>query len=95
MPLATEFCRTFTEVEEPTRLAYRSVIDFVPDQDPYEHLTTIDIQPAGERTKVVVAIDPLHDEIWTQQYRAHRHEELDNLAASIRRRTMSPPQPTR
>ena len=40
MPLASEFRRTFTEVAAPTRLAYLFVIDFVPDQDAYEHLTT-------------------------------------------------------
>jgi uncharacterized protein YndB with AHSA1/START domain len=88
MPLSTEFCRTFTEVEEPTRLAYRSLIDFVPDQEPYEHMTLIDIVPAGERTTVVMTIDPLHDEAWTEEYRDHRSKELDKLAAAIRRRTM-------
>ena len=86
LPLSTEFCRTFTEVVAPTRLAYRSLIDFVPDQKPYEHLTVIDIEPAGERTKMVVTIDPLHDEAWTEQYRDHRNQELSCLEAVIRRR---------
>jgi uncharacterized protein YndB with AHSA1/START domain len=88
MPLSSEFRRTFTEVEAPTRLAYRSLIDFVPDQEPYEHLTVIDIEPAGERTTVVMTIDPLHDEVWTEEYCDHRNKELDNLEAAIRRRTM-------
>ena len=87
MPLATQFSKTFTEVSPPTRLAYLSMIDFVPDQEPYEHLTVIDIDPAGDRTNVVMTIDPLHDETWTQGYRAHRGNELDNLEAAIRRRT--------
>jgi hypothetical protein len=34
-----------------------------------------------------MTLDPLHDEGWTQEYRAHRDAELDNLAAAIRRRT--------
>ena len=87
-PLSAEVRKTFTEVAPPTRLAYRSLIDFVPDYEPYEHLTTIDIEPAGDRTNVVMTIDPLHDETWTQQHRAHRGNELDNLEAVIRRRTM-------
>ena len=87
MPLSSEFRRTFTEVEPPTRLAYLSLIDFVPDHEPYEHLTVIDIEPAGDRTKAVMTFDPLHDESWTQQYRDHRGHELDNLDAAIRRRT--------
>jgi uncharacterized protein YndB with AHSA1/START domain len=84
-PLSAEVRKTFTEVAPPTRLAYLSLIDFVPDHEPYEHLTTIDIEPAGDRTNVVMTVDPLHDEIWTQQHRAHRGNELDNLEAAIRR----------
>jgi Activator of Hsp90 ATPase homolog 1-like protein len=86
-PLSAPLAKTFTEVIAPTRLAYVSLIDFVPDYEPYEHLTTFDIGPAGDRTKVVMTVDPLHDETWTQQHRAHRGEELDNLGAAIRRRT--------
>ncbi|MEV4295182.1 SRPBCC family protein [Microbispora rosea] len=85
--LSTEFGKTFTEVASPSRLAYLSLIDFVPGHEPYEHLTTIDIEPAGDRTNLVMTLDPLHDETWTRQHRAHRGNELDNLQAAIRRRT--------
>jgi hypothetical protein len=88
MPLSSEFRRTFTEVEPPSRLAYLSLIDFVPDHEPYEHLTVIDIEPAGDCTNVVMTLDPLHDENWTQEYRDHRGNELKNLEAAIRRRTI-------
>ena len=87
-PLSIEVRKTFTVAVPPTRLAYLSLIDFVPDHEPYEHLTTIDIEPAGDRTNVVMTVDSLHDETWTQQHRAHRGNELDNLEAAIRRRTM-------
>ena len=86
-PVSTELRKTFTEVAPPTRLAYLSVIDFVPGHEPYEHLTTIDIEPAGDRASVVMTLDPLHEETWTQQHRAHRVNELENLEAAIRRRT--------
>jgi len=86
-PLSIELRKTFTQVVPPARLAYLSLIDFVPDHEPYEHLTTIDIEPAGDRTNVVMTVDPLRDETWTQGYRAHRGNELDNLEAPIRRRT--------
>ena len=88
IPLSAEVRKTFTEVTPPARLAYLSLIDFVPGHEPYEHLTTIDIEPAGDGTNVVMTVDPLHDETWTQQHRAHRGQELDNLEAAIRRRTM-------
>ena len=88
LPISSEFRRTFIEVAPPTRVAYLSWIDFVPDQQPYEHLTVIDIQPDGDRTSLVMALDPLHDETWTQEYRGHRDNELDSLEAAIRRRTL-------
>jgi len=84
-PLSIEVRKTFTEAVEPTRLGYRSLIDFVPGHEPYEHLTTIDIVAAGDRTNVVMTLDPLHDETWTQQHHAHRDRELDNLDAAVRR----------
>jgi uncharacterized protein YndB with AHSA1/START domain len=84
-PLAVELRKTFTEVAPPTRLGYLTLIDFVPDHEPHEHLTVIDIERAGDQTKVVMTIDPLHDETWTKGYLAHRANELDNLAAVIRR----------
>jgi uncharacterized protein YndB with AHSA1/START domain len=86
LPLTSEFRRTFTEVVRPARLAYLSLIDFVPDVEPYEHLTTVDIEPAGNGTRVVMTIEPLHDETWTQEYTAHRDSELSNLEAALRRR---------
>jgi len=86
-PLAVQLRKTFTEVEPPARLAYLSQIDFVPGHEAYEHLTTIDIEPVGDRTTVVMTINPLHDETWTQGYLAHRGSELDNLGAAIKRRT--------
>jgi hypothetical protein len=64
------------------------LIDWLPDHQPYEHLTVVEIEPAGDRTRVVMTLDPLHDESWTQEYRAHRASELDNLQAAVRRRTM-------
>ncbi len=85
-PLSVVVRKTFTDVTPSTRLAYRSLIDFVPGHEPYEHLTTIDIEPVGDRTNVIMTLDPLHDETWTQQHRAHRGNELDKLATAISRR---------
>lgn len=87
MPLSTRSRKTFTEVSPPTRLAYLSLIDFVPDHEPYDHLTVVEISPAGDRTKVVTTVDPMHDETWTQRILAGRNNELDNLEAAIARRS--------
>ncbi len=86
-PLSIEVRKTFTEAAPPARLAYRSLIDFVPDHEQYDHLTTIDIEPACHVANVVMTVDPLHEDCWRLGYRAHRGNELDNLDAAIRRRT--------
>jgi uncharacterized protein YndB with AHSA1/START domain len=86
MPLSSVSRKTFTEVSPRTRLAYQSLIDFVPDHTPYEHLTVIDITSAGDRTKVTMTVDPMHDETWTERVLAGRNNELDNLEAAIARR---------
>jgi uncharacterized protein YndB with AHSA1/START domain len=86
MPLSTESRKTFTEVSPPTRVGYLSLVDFVPGLEPYEHLTVVDITPAGDRTQVVMTVDPMHDETWTQRILAGRSNELDNLEAAIARR---------
>jgi uncharacterized protein YndB with AHSA1/START domain len=79
MPLATEVRKTFTEVVPTSRLAYTSLIDFVPDVAPYEHLTTVDIASEGGGARVVMTMEPLHDDVWTERIVAGRGNELDNL----------------
>lgn len=92
-PLSIEVTKTFTEVTRPTRLGYRSLIDFVPGREPYEHLTTVEIRPAGAGATVLMTLDPLHDETWTRQHHDHRGAELDHLGAVIGRR-LAPVRPT-
>ena len=80
MPLTNESLKTFTVVEPHTRLGYRSLIDFVPEVPPYEHLTMIELEPAGGGTRVTMTMEALHDEEWTQRLVAGRENELAKLA---------------
>lgn len=81
MPLATQSRKRFTEVDEPSRLAYRSLIDFVPDHEAYEQLTVVDLEPVDGGTRVVMSMEPLHDQVWTERLVTGRANELDNLVA--------------
>jgi uncharacterized protein YndB with AHSA1/START domain len=83
LPLATESQKTFTEVSEPSRLGYSSLVDFVPDVEPYEFLTLVDLEPAEQGVRVVMTMESLHDEAWTQRLLAGRRNELDNLARAL------------
>ncbi|CAI9413727.1 SRPBCC family protein [Nocardioides sp. T2.26MG-1] len=79
MPLSTRSHKEFTEVAEPTRLAYLSRTDFVPGVEPYDHLTVVTLEPTATGTDVVMECEPLHDEVWTERLVAGRANELDNL----------------
>lgn len=79
MPLSTRSHKEFTEVVEPTRLGYRSLIDFVPDVAPYVHLTVVSLERTAAGTEVVMECEPLHDHVWTERIVAGRTNELDNL----------------
>jgi uncharacterized protein YndB with AHSA1/START domain len=83
MPLATESRKYFTDLDEPTRLGYRSVIDFVPDHEPYDQLTEIELTPVEGGTRVVMRIEEMHDQEWTGRLVAGRTNELDNLARLV------------
>jgi uncharacterized protein YndB with AHSA1/START domain len=83
LPLRTESRKTFTELDPPGRIAYRSLIDFVPGTAPYEHLTVVDLTPAGDGTRVVMQVEPLHDDVWTGRLLAGRANELENLARLV------------
>jgi uncharacterized protein YndB with AHSA1/START domain len=86
MPLTVESRKTFTEVEPPRRIAYRSLVDFVPGVPPYEQLTIVEIEPDDGGSRVTMQMEPMHDDEWTQRLVAGRTSELDNLAKVIERR---------
>lgn len=79
MPLTTLSRKTFTEVKSPTRLAYLSLVDFVPNHEPYEFMTVVDLEHAGQQTRVVMTVDRMHDEVWTNRLVVGRENELENL----------------
>jgi uncharacterized protein YndB with AHSA1/START domain len=83
MPLATESRKRFTEVDRDGMLAYDSLVDFVPGLDPYEFSTVVELAPLGERTKVTMTMEPLHDAVWTERLVAGRTNELDKLARVV------------
>ena len=80
MPLATESRKRFTEVDRDGLLAYDSLVDFVPGVDPYEFSTVVELAAVGERTRVTMTMESLHDEVWTERLVAGRTNELAKLA---------------
>jgi uncharacterized protein YndB with AHSA1/START domain len=89
MPLTTESRKTFTELVRPKRIAYLSLVDFVPGVKPYEFLTVVDLQPSADNVGLVMTVDAMHDDEWTQRLVMGRENELDNLAKVIDRKRSS------
>jgi uncharacterized protein YndB with AHSA1/START domain len=90
LPLTVPALKTYTEVEEPTRLGYRSRIDFVPGLAPYEQLTVVDFEVTPAGTRIVEQFEPLHDSEWSERLVRGRENELENLAQLVaaRRRNL-------
>jgi uncharacterized protein YndB with AHSA1/START domain len=86
MPLVTRSQKRFTEIAPTTRLAYTSLVDFVPDVSPYEFLTVVTIEPSEAGVTVTMTVEPMHDQVWTERLLAGRTNELDNLARVVEQR---------
>ncbi len=83
MPLSTRSHKEFVNLTEPTTLSYLSLIDFVPDHEPYQHLTVVTLTRTATGTDVTMECEPLHDEEWTNRLVGGRSNELDNLEGLI------------
>ena len=86
MPVSTHHSLTFTEVSPPRRLAYTNTVDFVPDVEPYQIATLLELREvAGGGTHLVLTFDAMHDDRWTQLARMGHESELSRLEALLLR----------
>jgi uncharacterized protein YndB with AHSA1/START domain len=80
MPLTTEARITFTEVDPPRRLAYEHLADFIPGVKPYDVATVVELHPLAKGVRMVLTIEAMHDEEWTQRAVMGWESELGKLA---------------
>jgi uncharacterized protein YndB with AHSA1/START domain len=83
MPLATKTTATFTAVEPPRHLAYDTVADFIPGMKPYDVGTDIELFAEGDSVRLVLTIDRMHDEVWTNRAVMGWQNELTKLGNRI------------
>jgi len=57
----------YTVVEPHRRLVYLHATDFIPGVAPYDVEHTIDLYPADGEVKLLLTIDRMHDDTWTQR----------------------------
>jgi uncharacterized protein YndB with AHSA1/START domain len=83
MPLTTEHHITYTEVDSPRRLAYRSVVDFVPGVEPYEVEASVELHGGPDGTRMFLTFDAMHDDQWTKMAVLGRESELGRLERAL------------
>ncbi|HEV2218149.1 MAG TPA: SRPBCC domain-containing protein [Candidatus Dormibacteraeota bacterium] len=84
MPASTRHTLNFTEVSAPHRLAYTSMVDFVPGVEAYSVDTLLELHEVeGGGTRLVLTFDAMHDDRWTQLAKMGHESELDRLEKAI------------
>ena len=83
MPLSTECRVTFTEISEPSRLAYKTLADFVSNVEPYEIATVVLLEPTADGVKLTITFDAMHDDVWTERARAGNESQVRKLDALL------------
>jgi uncharacterized protein YndB with AHSA1/START domain len=83
MPLTTQARVTYTEVTPGKRLAYKTAADFVPGVEAYDVGTVVEFQATAAGVKLVVTVDAMHDEVWTERARAGNESQLRKLDALL------------
>jgi len=86
MPLTTVSKCTYTEVRPPRRLAYTHPVDFVPGVSAYDVEIAVELLDAPGGTRLVLRIDAMHDEEWTQRAVTGWTMELGKLEKALRAR---------
>ena len=83
MPLSHDARITYTEVSPPHRLAYIHLADFIPGVEPYDVATVVELESRSEGVRMVLTLDPMHNDEWTSRAVAGWESELGKLEAIL------------
>jgi len=70
---------SFTEIRPHDRLAITSVIDFLPGVIPYESTIVAEFFSSGEAVRMVVTLDPMHNDEFSKMQREGFTSQLSKL----------------
>jgi uncharacterized protein YndB with AHSA1/START domain len=85
MPLTTESLVTYTEVVPRQRLVFTQMADFIPNVKPYALAMTVDFETQQDDVKLIMTLDAMHDEYWTNMMVMGWESELGKLADLLKR----------
>ena len=86
MPLTQECRITFTEVVPLRRLGYIHLTDFIPGVEPYDVATVVELQTMSDKVRLVLTIDAMHNDEWTDRAVMGWKSELGKLDDVVARR---------
>jgi uncharacterized protein YndB with AHSA1/START domain len=86
MPLTTEANLTYTAIVPERSIAYTHKVDFVPGVQPYDSGTRVEFFAEGSNVRMVITLDPMHSDEWTQRARMGMESQLGKLARTIAQR---------
>jgi uncharacterized protein YndB with AHSA1/START domain len=79
MPTRSDVFIRYSEVVENERLRYVTLADFVPSIEPYEVETVVDLHSTPNGIRMVVMLEAMHDEHWTQMAAMGWESQLGRL----------------
>jgi len=83
MPLTTEARLTYTGVVPGKTIAYTHRADFIPGVEPYNIGNKVDFFAEGGNVRMVLTLDPMHSDEWTQRSVMGMESQLGKLARII------------
>ncbi len=83
MPLSTVTRATYTDVMPQRRLSYDNLVDFIPGVAPYAASVAVEFHPTAQGVRMVLTLDAMHDERWTEMARRGWGSQLGRLAAAL------------
>jgi uncharacterized protein YndB with AHSA1/START domain len=85
MPLTTEARLTYTAIVPRKSIAYTHRADFIPGVEPYDVGNKVEFLAEGDRVRMVLTLDPMHSDEWTQRAVMGMESQLGKLARVIAR----------
>ena len=67
MPLTTEASLTYMEIVPGKSVSWSHKTDFIPGVAPYDVGCKVEFFPEGKTVRMVVTLDPMHSDEWTQR----------------------------
>jgi uncharacterized protein YndB with AHSA1/START domain len=83
MPLTTEAKLTYTAIVPGKSIAYTHRADFIPGVEPYDVGNKVEFFAEGGGVRMVITLDPMHSDEWTQRAVMGMESQLEKLGRVI------------